>query len=233
MNLSRILSKRQSSKLDRHGPSSSPRLRQTSHVREQSEYLGSTLIELALTLPILLSLTFGGLEVSKIFQVKQTLSSVSREAANASFRDCSPVVSSSGCLETVRATTSTFANSLFTGIEVVISVYDYFPAGANPSTEPATVKLRNVAGLSTSTGRTPLGKASRFTPEPANPLSPQPSTDLFRAVPASDFKLQSLTNDNRIIVVGEVFYNYLPTLGSVHLPFFAPISKPLYEVTVF
>lgn len=191
------------------------------------------MVELALVLPVLLSIIFGCLELAKIFKLEQVLSSMSREGANAAFRGCAPTTSPSSCLSDVYASVTSYGNSILPGAELVLSIYDYNPPGPNPITQPATVTLRRIQGISLSTGLTPRGNRSRFVPAPLNPLHPNPPTDLFRPVPPGQFTLTSLTNANRVVTVGEVFYRYVPPINMPKLPFFKYFSSSMYEVTVF
>ena len=197
--------------------------------RNQNSH-GSVLVELALILPLMLSLTFGSFEIAKLIRFQQTLSVVSREGANAAFRECSTSTTPSSCLDApntpndVWGRINRYQNTVIPGAEIILSIYRYDSA-------TLTISLVGQTGIDPMTGQTPAGRKSHFTPGPLDPNNPNPPTDLYRAVPANEFGLGSINSGNPTIAIAEVFYLYRPGI-SPRLPFFSYVRKSFYEVTI-
>ncbi|MBX7138314.1 MAG: pilus assembly protein [Oligoflexia bacterium] len=195
---------------------------------------GTVLVELALVIPLAFSMIFGCLELSKMFRSQEILSAVTREGANAGFRECGQENNPEAtCLPTVHDRIVTYSNSVLPGVETVISVYKYVPAGPNPLVDPESAQLVGIIGVNRETGKTAGGYSSHYVPGPLDPDAPDPETDMYRKVPLAAFPLNSLHDKNERIVISEVFYRYQPPVNSPALPFFRFLSKQLYEVTIF
>lgn len=190
---------------------------------------GTCYVELALTVPLLLCLSFGTLELSNLFRAQQILSSICREGANAAFRECASAPDVNVCLAQSWNKVQGFASTVTPGAELVLSVYQL-----DSSSGTDQVKLLGLAGIDTRTGKTAIGQnVSRFTPGPADPQNPDPPNDLYRAIPHGSYPLnQSLTSVNRVLAISEVFYTYNPRVSSAG-PLFRLLPISFYEVSIF
>lgn len=211
---------------------------------------GTAYVELVLSLPLLLCLGFGSIELAQVYKMQQSTSTVSWEGANAGFRgregfgdtyrqcafkDTRTAVES--CLGRVGDSASSasiyslvnlnYAQRMIPGAEVVLSVFRYNPGDRS-------VELLGQAGIDTRTGKTPQGRISRYRMPPADPAHPNWPVDLYRRIPASTFSLSSLNEINRRVVVSEVFYHHTP-LVSMTLPNYVSemFNLNFYEVTIF
>ena len=191
--------------------------------------LGTCYIELALTVPVLLCLSFGTLELANLFRSQQILSSICREGANAAFRECSSAPDMNTCLTQVWNKVQGFASNVLPGSELVLSVYEF-----DSSSGVDTVKLLGVKGININTGKTQYGQhSSRYTPGPLDPENPDPPNDIFRDIDHDSYLLQqSLTSVNRVLAISEVFYTYNPRVGSAG-PLFKMLPISFYEVSIF
>ncbi len=198
------------------------------------ESLGTCYVELALTIPVLLFLAFGTLELSNLFRTQQVISGLCREGANAAFRKCAnepDMDTINACLENEvmdkgdNQGLRQFINTVLPGAEIVLSVYKYDSA-------TQTVSLMGVNGLEAD-GETPNGHSSKYAPGPVDPNNPNPATDMIRPIPHSDYHLsESLMDTNQYIAISEVFYKYNPRLNSAS-PLFKMLSISFYEVSIF
>ncbi len=181
--------------------------------KKRSKVSGQSAIEFAFIVPLLLGLILAAFEFSQMFIQSQKVSSLSREAANAVFRDCSSLPNDQlqRCVDGVHGVTGVpdangvlddinlGAGKLLAGFntrgEVLVSIYKWdasaspnvvlaYPAAANPHSH---INVNNVdQGLLTSQG---------------------------------------------VLVVGEILYQYMPSTMVANL-LGMPATGKLYEITI-
>ena len=143
---------------------------------------GNATVELALVLPVLFLLGMASLDLSRTHAVHQTLSTLTREAANSVFRECSELTTPSPCIAGFQSELAAQASTMIPGAQLIISIYKY-----DPITRRVTRQAINPA-----TGFTSQGDRTKYT---ANNVASQ-----FRSIGVS----------NPILVISEVFYKHSP-----------------------
>ena len=173
------------------------------------------MIEFLLTVPVVFGLVLAILEFSVLFVQIQRVSALSREAANAAFRDCSTLSNSpapqlDACIDGILNPISQGGASILSNFAangtIIVSIYQ---------NGPVLVTQRAGGGG---------GYASRYTPAyPFNlSLIPPP------VVPAGGGAPPPPTR----IAIGEAFYTYTPlTIVGTLLGFALPGN--LYETTIY
>lgn len=178
---------------------------------------GSALIELAVTMPVLFIVSMGGLDLMQVISYHQTVSMLSREAANMAARTCMSDGSvDTACLASVLDQDNSNGlsiKSILPDAQVYLSVYAY----------------KEVGGISV---------------EPDPPISAHYSKNTFVGckvfpnhttpscyTPALVKKdIASLNTDNKQIFIAEVFYAYRPISPGIFINF---IPTTIYEATIF
>ena len=167
---------------------------------------GQALIELALMLPIFLAIVLGTVEYSNMFMTSLRASNLSRQIANAAFRDCAFLsdAAMSGCLSTVTGKVAADANEILqdfaTRGTVIASTY----VRDNTMSPPVRLASTRSAGAG--------GHVSGYT--------------------RTTVDLNIVTQHDRI-VIGELFYPYTAiTPFSSVLPL-VNVRSQLYEVTIY
>ncbi len=86
---------------------------------------GNSLLELAIVLPILITLIYGGIEVSRSLSVMQKLTSLSREAASISYRECTLLApeTSRACVVNIVTHLGNDIQAVLPGAQLVVSIY--------------------------------------------------------------------------------------------------------------
>ena len=188
-----------------------------------TEQRGSAILELAVVIPFILLLSFMGLELGRGLEIHQAMNVLSKELANAMYRDCAPYGAVVGDLEMLQKLQTCVYNSVeqfkpqvenvLPGAVLVGSVYrkkkPWLGGQGNRRSS-----FRRIAAISTdgslkdaNATRTNIRKTlNRFWVDDA--VIPYP----------------------RVTTVGEVFYAYKPMV-----PFYSVFSgdKKLYSVTIF
>ncbi len=178
---------------------------------------GSTFVEFALVFPVILGMMLAGFELVRGIQLTQTLSSISREAANAAHRRCasSDVADVSACLTTVYSELKTFTDSAASGAEVVISIFE------RDTIDPSIVSRTALAGVSGSIetpGATPVGNfVSRVDVATFDPV--------LKSTPPLALAINRFT-------VAEVFYEHIPVAEALTSKF-GLTRRVHYEVCIF
>jgi Flp pilus assembly protein TadG len=164
------------------------------------------ILEFALILPLILGITLGAFETARAMRIHQRMSVLSREAANAAFRECSDLPSPSACLNNVLTRMNSLNASGAPGAELVLTIFTYDASTSN-------VVLAGRAGTD-GAGVTSKGNATRYSS--ANVAS----------------NITSLNAQNRVIAISEVFLPYSSVTGT--FPGFYKFSKAVfYETTIF
>jgi hypothetical protein len=167
---------------------------------------GVALVELALAVPVMITLVFVALQLSHSLRYSEVLSTASREAANAAFRDCASSNNAGACLSGPLGQVNSFLAGLLPEADVIISVYAMDAAGS--------VTRLGFTGASDNGARlqTPHRHFSRYS---------------AAAVQAG---ISALRPDNRPVVISEVFYNFDPM---VNTPLAGLNIMELYEKTIY
>lgn len=173
------------------------------------------MIEFLISVPILFSLVLAILEFSVLFVQIQRVSALSREAANAAFRDCSTLSNVptpqldaciDGILNPINQGGASILNNFAANGTIIVSIYQ---------NGPVLVARRAVGGG---------GHASRYTPAYPFDLSliPPPAAPIGGGVAPPPIR----------IAIGEAFYTYTPlTIVGTLLGFALPGN--LYETTIY
>ena len=97
---------------------------------------GTSMIELALVLWLILLFAFIGFEAARMLNYYQLAVVLSREVASAAYRDCSVEkeddnTAVQACLDEIQHDFASFATNLVPGSGFVLSVYKGTPSGGN------------------------------------------------------------------------------------------------------
>ena len=169
----------------------------------RSENHGAVLLELTIALPILILLFLTSIEYVRALQSQQSMAVLTREAANAAFRDCLELDDMSRCMDVIHENMTTSAGMVLSRSEIMISVY---VNEADPKTGAETVVLKAIRPAS---GETPLGKKSKYTL--ANFQGPQ----------AAFIQL------HQKIAIAEIFYEFQPFISQSF------ITKDFYDAAIY
>lgn len=167
---------------------------------------GQSLVELALLLPLLMVILMGIVEYSNMFMMALRASNLSREVANASFRNCS-------FLNDSAMTTCLNSNVVKVGEEGQMILTDFGTLG----TVIATAFEQNAGGN-----------------PPVRFISRQESGNggFTSRYDISVIDTQVI-NDHERIVVGEVIYPYVPVTPLSGFLNLLNIRTVIYEVTIY
>ncbi len=165
---------------------------------------GQATVEFIFIIPLVFALILAAFEFSQMFIQAQRVSSISRETANAVFRDCSSLPDNqlAGCVTSSLQDINTGAGKLLTNFggrgQVVVSIYRWNAVAPN-------VRLAYIA-----------------------PAAPNPPSHINLGNANTNSALQN----QGVIVVGEVFYQYAPAtiVGNLIRVF---IPGRLYEITIY
>jgi len=167
---------------------------------------GQSLVELALLLPFLMIILMGIVEYSNMFMIALRASNLSREVANASFRNCSFLNDSAmpACLSSNVVKVGEEGEMILTNFgtsgTVIATAFEQ-DAASNP---PVRFVNRQLSGNG--------GFSSRY------------STSVIDT---------QVINDHERIVVGEVIYPYVPVTPLRSLLNLLNIRTVIYEVTIY
>lgn len=109
---------------------------------------GAVLFELAIAMFFLIILFLGSSEYSRALQMQQTMSVFTREAANATFRDCLELDAPAKCVTEVYDRIYGVAAQALPSIRLLVSVYSFDPA-KTAGTELKLVTSYGTPGTST------------------------------------------------------------------------------------
>ncbi len=165
---------------------------------------GQAAVELALVLPIVMMVLLGTVELSNMFLISLRVSNMSREVANAAFRDCAylPDADQSQCLSSTAARIRDEGNLLlrdFSGHGTVVA--STYAASSNSA-------VRLVDSQSVGNGKHP----TRYNESRIDAM---------------------LANSYKRLTVGEVFYGYTPITPVGSLFSYLKREPVIYEVTIF
>lgn len=167
---------------------------------------GVAFLELALLLPLLAALVFGGLEFARAIRVSKMVSTLSRQAASDAFRECSPVwENAQECMDEVQDRTRRFAGVGLGNVQVIVSLYRWDAVG---------------------------GFVEEVVVSPERSLQSGPRRTQF-CLGGCDLPVDpALVEQAGMIAVGEVYGDFTPLVVQVPKMFwFNPES--LYEATIF
>lgn len=168
-----------------------------------AETSGAVIMELALALPVLVLLFLSSTEYVRALQVQQTLAVVSREAANATFRDCVELDNVDECLDYVYDRMFDSSQKALPGMELIITIYTY-------DFDPITgVEKIERAGVRPASAATPKGRPSKF------------SLAEFQGPKKAFMQLQQK------IAIAETFVSFTPIIEN------APISREFYDAAIY
>ncbi|GEM_PF-1606167 len=170
---------------------------------------GQSAVEFAFIIPIIFIFFYAVLEFSFLFVRQQRISSISRETANAAFRDCASLSESAigPCLDKTLAGVHQNVQSILPDFDnkgtVIVSVYGLDTT--NNSNPPPLKSL----------GVKKIGSGSN----------------------ASHYSLQSIdatvVRNQGVVVVGEAFYAYTPLTPIEGLLNLLSLPKVIYENSIF
>ena len=171
------------------------------------------MIEFLLTVPIVFSLVLALLEFSVLFVQIQRVSALSREAANAAFRDCStlsndPTPQLDACIDGILNPISQGGASILSNFAangtLIVSIYQ---------NGPVLVTQRTVGG------------GGYFSQYPGRPID-------ANLIPPPGLPVNGVIPPLTRIAIGEAFYTYTPlTIVGTLLGFALPGN--LYETTIY
>ena len=177
---------------------------------------GNAIVELAFVIPLLVGLIFGGIEFSRSLKYSQAAVTFSREAASLALRRCAGYLDSEealNCLNLRRVTIEDFANTMFPGTEIALSLYRY----EGPINGGGTFIRINISdernhlskfGIGGQSGQGRLEGTSL-----TGPIRPE------------------VLYQNRVIVIGEAFVPY-PSLVGMFPSIYSYSPGIFYEVSV-
>lgn len=167
---------------------------------------GQSLTELAILLPFFVTLILGTVEYSNMFMTSLRASNLSREIANASFRDCAP-------LDDAALVTCLSANAGKVSTEGALILNDFLARGAVIASayardldESPAVRL---AGTETAGG------------------------GAFQSRYNVNLVDENLVNQHDRIVIGEIIYPYTPITPLRNFLALLNIRAVIYEVTIY
>ena len=116
--------------------------------RTQSQ-AGVAMIELALMLPFLVLLFFGGTEFVRVLQAKQNLAAIVREGANSVFRECLELEKPDPCMLDVYSRIDASANVILptAGVRLSLFVLNTTSGTVTLHTQGGIVSKYSVAGF--------------------------------------------------------------------------------------
>ena len=155
------------------------RLRNTKRSYNSSQ--GASLVEFAMVLPLLFTIIFGGIEVTRVLQSWQKMSNLAKESSNLAFRSCYLSTNIQDCLENAYSKIDQLKDQILPGSTIIISMYKY-----NNSSGRA-----EVLGNYPTTGSTTLGN-TKYTPT------------LVKS------QLSTVYTNKQKIVISEIYYRYPP-----------------------
>jgi len=165
---------------------------------------GQAMSEMALIIPLLLVFILGAAEFSNLMMTALRTAGLSREAANAGFRDCGflSVNAADTCLETITDKVLTGANLTLSNFatrgNIIASIYEKKP------NQPTTLILQKSKGSG--------GYSSRYS--------------------AGSIDVSIAAKQERI-VVAEVVYRYLPLTAIQNFLNLVGFPSKIYEVTIY
>lgn len=175
---------------------------------KKSFQCGGVLIELAIVVPLLMTLALVSFEFGKYMDSSEVLSVASRECANASFRECSFLTGANrnACLsEKVTRVQTSLPTNMRNGTNVIITIFTY------NSTNFGIDFARFTSGGS-STSRFPMASWRNGQNQVIQEISP-------------------VNSDNRTVISCELFYRQ-PKMFK-RTPLFSGSDRDVYEATVF
>ena len=204
-------------------------------LRKKSNQQGVLYIELLIVFLVLLPIGFLGYEASRTFQLYNTLSAVSREAAREIARSCGRVEDRGQaqiCVDNVSADLRVFAENLLPGTELIVTLVQLDSAPENPPTGP--VADCSVYSILTPVSSppfnplvgavTPTGNASRF--GGTNEIS-----DFLQC----DFTIPIVDLNKPFVGISEVYFRRTSSITFL-LPFIEGrdfFSGVYYETTIY
>ncbi len=184
--------------------------------------VGGGLAEFAILIPLVLCLAVASINLIRMVQVKQLLSSVSREGANAAYRTCAKSSGSArtSCLEALEAELTAYAQSAIPGAEIILSIYQ------RDTLNPTQVTRVEMVGAEIDPDR-PLDPAA--TPVGRHRSKIQASTFKSLVNPTGE---APITTAMSFFTTAEVFYTHIPFAESFTAAM--GITRRIeYEVTLF
>ncbi len=172
--------------------------------RHRHHSCGAALVELALCLPLLSFIIFGGTELSRLIKIEQGLRTLSQEIANPAYRDCSVMNNVNTCLVEIMAEAQLPASAVLPNAQMIASVWRW-DATALP--QPRCSMVAQVTGVN--------GGTSRI------------NTNNFLI----GSSLSDLCQNHGVLAFGEVQVPYQPTtawIGGV-----LDLDKTRYAITVY
>lgn len=171
--------------------------------RPSRDERGIVLLELAIALPIFVLLFLFSSEYVRALQAQQSLAVLSREAANAAFRDCIELDDMEECLDYVYENMTTSAQAVLPGAELLITIYTY---DVDKKTGKATTSVR---GIRPASGKVASGRESKIT------------LDLF------ENRYKGFMQLHQKIAVAEIFFDFAPFFSQ------PLISREFYDAAIY
>jgi hypothetical protein len=179
----------------------------TLNILKKSE--GSTMVELALILPVLLLLAFGVFEYSRSILTKNIITNMSREGANLAARTENPRQTIMDAIASTADPLDMGANGMIYVTEVT-GVNDY-TGTVNPVVQE---QYRYVSGGYSVNSRVWSG-CSSWTGEGICQVSGEPVADLEGDGTGTYSGMETAISEGQTVYAVEVFYNYTPIIGYV------------------
>lgn len=192
---------------------------------------GGAILEFAMVMPILLSLSFAGFEFSRSLKIVQIGSTLSREAANLAFRRC---VAESGtelntCLQNVADETVNFSRVAVPNVTIILSLWLHDPS---KPLETRTDRLSIAASTSSNTftgGQVALNNnklCNAAVPDVNKPFSRickqnSNGTEIkFRNIDGAGssstaFTPAAILANHRLLIIAESYIEYQPVVGVI------------------
>lgn len=168
---------------------------------------GHILLEATLIIPIIITIAFAGIEFTRSMRHAKIAMSLSREAANLVFRECSDRFSlnNTQCLRSKQLELDGFAESLVPGAEVIVTVY--ITQETKPGTSIALPELR---------ARQPQQPSANSNPQFVTRLNAPPT----------------FLSDEHTVVIAEAYVPYSPLISGISGFFrFNPQLGAFYDAT--
>ena len=171
---------------------------------------GSGMLEFALIVPLMLTLSFGAMEFTRIFSDRQKLSTLSANAADRAYRVCAESNTAGSCLDLHARDAAAAAALALPGAKITLSVYQRDPAGV-----VSRVGIRCVDSLYPNNVVTGCTSDTRYSDSPLTPV------------------LASLIGaDNSSVAIAEVSYVHRQITPMI--PWISTfIPGQLYEATIY
>ena len=173
------------------------------HSRNRAGHRGQALTELALIFPLLLVFILGSVEFANLMMTALRTASLSREVANAGFRDCAALdgAQANTCLDNITNKVLSGAGLMMTSFNsrgsIIATIYK------KDLNQPTTVVAQKTKGAA---------HASRYG--------------------ASSVDQNIMAQDGRI-VIGEVIYQYTPLTTIKNILTLVGFPTEIYEVTIY